>query len=367
MISVIVGFRNRETERVINFLNSFYSQSFKKYELIFCDYGSDIHSREEVERIAKSYDFVNYIYCDTRGQFWNRSHALNIGAKYAKFDNLLFADIDLIFSDQILSKLKVLDTEKYFYTFQCFYSNHRFDNYLFDDYLIQHSKINYVGLCFLSKNLWMLVGGYDEYFMYWGAEDDDFYRKLTMKGIENVLLDIQDYPIIHQWHEVQKMAEPTPWYLDMVYRLYSFVNFEKVSKEISFGNITTTNDRLLLPPFQDLFFIEIDLFPDKLYQFNVFMEVFFNLKPGTFAKFTYYFPIKFEISRKDKLVVRLNKLINWLNINYSIMKINKPSHIHSFKLWNEFIMLFIGRSRKSIRDYYLEINQDKAVLYFVKC
>lgn len=367
MISIIVGFRDRDPIRVINFLNSISRQSFSNLELIFCDYGSNKAVIQEIETLISKFHFVKYIYCDTRGQFWNRAHALNIGANFAKYDKLLFADIDLIFSDEVISKLSDLDTENIFYTFQCFYTNHKFDIYVFDSYLIQNSKINYVGLCFVSKSIWNLVGGYDEYFMYWGAEDDDFYSKLHLKGVENKLLDIKEYPIIHQWHDVQKMINPTPWYLDMVFKLYSLKNIETQHSRKSFGNLFTTSERLLLPPFQHLSFIEIDLFSDKLYQFNIFLNTFFDLNPGTFGKFTFNFPTNFNPTRKDLVVKFVNKIFRKVKFNYSINKIDKENKIHSFRLWNEFIMLFVGRSRDSLKDYYVEIDEYKAVLYFVKC
>ena len=88
--SIIVGFKNRDISRAKKSLDSFSSQSFTDFELIFIDYGSDELVSKEVQLLVQHYKFIKYYYSDTKGWFWNRAHAMNIGIKKAIGEIILF-------------------------------------------------------------------------------------------------------------------------------------------------------------------------------------------------------------------------------------------------------------------------------------
>ena len=152
MISIVVGFRNREIERVKRSLDSLAKQTYTDFEIIFVDYGSDTSIATEIEKLVTSYKFIKYVYSDTRGWFWNRAHALNTGVKIASGNVILFFDIDLILESNFLKNLSTISFENTFYTFTCFYLPERFAFY--NDLMNRgvHCEQNYVGLCAINKD-----------------------------------------------------------------------------------------------------------------------------------------------------------------------------------------------------------------------
>lgn len=88
MISVIVPFYNARNY-IERFLKAFHNQTSQNYELILVDDGSNDGSKELLDTLKNTYNFV-YVFQNNRGV----SEARNTGVQYAKYENILFADID---------------------------------------------------------------------------------------------------------------------------------------------------------------------------------------------------------------------------------------------------------------------------------
>ena len=127
-ISIIIGFRNRDIQRVKYALDSLAVQSLKDFELIFIDYGSDIPLAKQVEALFGEYDFVKYYYSDSRGRFWNRAHAVNTGFRFSAGEKIFISDIDIIYHPDFLKSIAAFNLENTFYTFSCYYLPEGFDN-----------------------------------------------------------------------------------------------------------------------------------------------------------------------------------------------------------------------------------------------
>ena len=54
MISIVVGYRNREIERVKRSLDSLLQQKYVDFEMIFIDYGSDHSISKDIEQLLKT-------------------------------------------------------------------------------------------------------------------------------------------------------------------------------------------------------------------------------------------------------------------------------------------------------------------------
>lgn len=205
-LSLIFGFKNRDGSRVRRCLDSLAEQEFDQFEVIFVDYGSEPECRKEIEPIVKSYGFTRYVYCETRGRPWNRAHALNIGIRLARSELVMTADIDLLFSEFSLKRMIDGYDGKVALHAGCYLLPEGFDNW---NELSSH-KSRYgkpckeaLGILLLPKCVFEEVGGFDEFYQFWGAEDEDLGSRLDMIGYERQFLNIDDYPLYHQWHPVQ--------------------------------------------------------------------------------------------------------------------------------------------------------------------
>ena len=101
-LSIVVTYRNRNVDRVRRFLQSLDRQTYRDFELIFVDYGSDEKYANVVAEMTNQYDWCRYIYNDTRGMLWNKSHAINSGVRQTSGEYFLSTDIDLVYTRDVL-------------------------------------------------------------------------------------------------------------------------------------------------------------------------------------------------------------------------------------------------------------------------
>ena len=119
--SIIIAFRDRELSRVENCLNSLVQQKYQDFEIIFVDQGSKILLSEQLNVLLNSYENTKYIFNNSRGYYWNKSNALNIGIKAAKGEFVIIADVDLIFPEYFLELILQKVTDFNFITFNSLY------------------------------------------------------------------------------------------------------------------------------------------------------------------------------------------------------------------------------------------------------
>lgn len=203
-LSLVFGFKDRDSLRVRRCLNSLATQDIEDFEVIFVDYGSEPDCRKEIEPIVRSYSFARYVYCEMRGRPWNRAHALNIGVRLAQAELVVTTDIDLIFSEFSLKKMVDGYDRKVALHATCYYLPSDFDRW---DNLFsrksEYGKPNRYSLgllMLLPKSVYLSLGGFDEFYQFWGAEDEDIENRLNKIGFETKFIDIDDFPLYHQWH-----------------------------------------------------------------------------------------------------------------------------------------------------------------------
>src|SRR3954467_4714663 len=104
-LTIVYIYRNRDLERVKRTLDSLKKQTVKDFSVIFIDYGSNDSFKQGVQKIVEEYSFCKYVYNDSRGMPWNRSHALNTGIRLTETDFVFTADIDMIFETHFVETL----------------------------------------------------------------------------------------------------------------------------------------------------------------------------------------------------------------------------------------------------------------------
>lgn len=206
LLTVVFGFKNRDIQRVKRCLNSLKSQTYNKFNVIFIDYGSDVSVSKEISMLVSSFDFCKYIYSDTRGWPWNRSKALNIGIRQSETKYVMTSDIDLIFDNYFVERMMEHVGENSAVHASCYYLPPNFKRW--NDL----SKLNTTFgapckdalglLLLLSKENYVKVGGFDEYYQFWGVEDRDLEHRLIKSGIKTKWLDLTKCILYHQWHPI---------------------------------------------------------------------------------------------------------------------------------------------------------------------
>lgn len=250
-ISIIIVYKNRDTERVQHALDSIADQTLKDLEVVFIDYGSDEIYRTAIQTLVESYSFAKYYYNDSRGMPWNRSHSINTGIRLASSDYVLLGDIDWVYSPGTLeAMLNAAEENVRVYSRNYLLpENIPFNNSLFANVpagLPVTNENGGGGAHLIHKMQLEKIRGFDEYYCFWGVEDRDLYSRLDQMGIKTFCLDIKKYPVFHQWHPEASGAKkgffPDRWWESM--NIHFQLNKKKLKRnDEGWGRLLTKEDR----------------------------------------------------------------------------------------------------------------------------
>lgn len=231
MITIIYPYRNRELSRIKKSLDSLVLQSNKDFCVVFVDYGSDFDLSSSVKKIVEEYKCVKYIRSFHNDQPWSRSKAINIGLRFAETEFVFIADIDIIFHPDLVATLHKLKDEQENVYFQVGYLDEKESKQSkeFKQYNISSKSIpEGQGLSLFSLKSLLTVGGFDEFFHFWGAEDEDVYARLKMAGYSSRFYN-DTILLLHQWHET-----------------FTSISKEKLTEELYFSEAFGLNKQKLM-------------------------------------------------------------------------------------------------------------------------
>jgi predicted glycosyltransferase involved in capsule biosynthesis len=256
-INVIVSYRNRDVKLAKNCFESFKKQVFKDFQVVLVDYGSSDEYRKKIEELANSYSFVKYVYSYDEGRVWNRSRAMNIGIRESDCEYLLFADIDIVYSSNYLEMLwnkRAVDKSILNYVHYLRKDFTRIDGIIEGTYQINQNDYESIAKVtgastFIKKSIIEEVGGYDEYYCFWGVEDRDLRNRLDKSGNKQEWLEVGESYLYHQWHEVVSVGKknflPDRWWDDM--NIYFEINSDKIKRNgENWGKKTNKEERKVL-------------------------------------------------------------------------------------------------------------------------
>ena len=217
--SVLVAFRDREVARVRRFLDGLSRQSWRDFELIFVDYGSTPALAAAVEPLVRGHGFARYLYNDTRGMPWNRSHALNSAARASRGEYLLCTDIDLVFSSPVLGELAAAAAPATLLHGGFYLLPRGFRRWeeLGAGGLrgFRRSPNQPLGaLQVVPREAFFRLQGFDEFYRIWGVEDHDFALRLERSGCARRQLELS--PVYHQWHPSAAVPSMPAGWLDVM-------------------------------------------------------------------------------------------------------------------------------------------------------
>lgn len=219
LLTVVLPIRNRSGVRLENCLRSFRWQeglSPNDVEILISDFGSAPEHRDAVQATAATFGArVQHTVVDG---LWNKSRALNIGLKHAKGRFILCTDVDMVMAPTffrvlmetqdklggrgfILCQSRDLgpETEGKSITLA------EYDSFL-QKTTMRPTHGN--GACQCAETNWFhSVGGYDQGYTYWGAEDEDMVRRAERAG--RILKWVtNETAMMHQWHPTTKYDKP---------------------------------------------------------------------------------------------------------------------------------------------------------------
>ena len=209
MITILYPYRDRELSRIKRSLDSLSEQSNKNFNVLFVDYGSEPELSKSVKELLSSYDFVKHIYSYHCNQPWSRAKAINIGLKQVETEYVFVSDIDMIFKRnfiEIVQQLKDPMVSVYFKVgFLSQLESKK--NQTFEDYEISFfSKPSAQGLSLFPVEALKKVRGFDEFFHFWGAEDEDVHHRLAQAGYQISFYE-EEILMLHRWHRTFRSLE----------------------------------------------------------------------------------------------------------------------------------------------------------------
>ncbi len=202
-ISIIFAFRNRGITRIKSSMDSLQIQKLQNFEVIFVDYGSKGETSVKLQNLLSNYDFAKYFYLNVGNLLWNKSKALNYGIVNSRFEYIFIADVDLIFHPETTSLFEKLKNTQSFYLFKLGYLGKEESKKLLNEYKFEDLKparfgiVN--GMILASRKALLGVYGMDEFFHFYGAEDEDLFARLENAGYKKKLNSHQYF--YHNWHK----------------------------------------------------------------------------------------------------------------------------------------------------------------------
>lgn len=201
-ITIVFAYRNRDVKRVELSLQSLSMQTDKNFKVCIIDYGSDEKYSKAVKNVVSKFSFSNYFYVGHSGLLWNKSKALNYGIKTAESDYIVTADVDVLFTPNFIEKVQLLKQADAFTLFKIGYLSQNVSQQQEQKLNLIHIKTTHIGDTFgiglYPKPVLERVGGLDEFFHFYGSEDEDLNARVELTGAK--LNRCHDVLLYHQWH-----------------------------------------------------------------------------------------------------------------------------------------------------------------------
>ena len=249
-ISFIYANRNRDSQRIKNSWDSLQAQNDKNFEVVFVDFGSDKKLAAELKALSKNYQFVKFFHLPVYGLLWNKSKALNYGISKAKGDYVFIADVDLLFQKNTTTYLQEVVDSKSFRLFSLGYLEKKHSFPADFNSLKPHRFGNVNGMILVSREALIAVDGLDEFFHFYGSEDEDLFLRLENLGLKRENSGKRYF--YHQWHRSfsaskEKNLTQNPRLSNAMrinQRHYNFHKEQKIIRPKNQDTISTALDKL---------------------------------------------------------------------------------------------------------------------------
>ena len=201
-LTIVIPNRNRDFKTVSRSLNSIALQAISTIEIVIIDYGSELIYQQKLQDYVDTLDGVSLILCPTQGQLWQKTRAINIVLKQCKTPYFMVADMDMIFHPDFAIKIRkhLKQQEVTYFKVGILTQEESALEKSFEDYNVKfYTNEEATGMTLFPTNVLKNIGGFDEFYHGWGAEDTDVHVRLLNSGIP-VHFYKEDTLLLHQWH-----------------------------------------------------------------------------------------------------------------------------------------------------------------------
>lgn len=218
LLSVIVPVRNRAGRRLENCLRSLRWQDLPEdeVEVIVSDFGSAPEMRAATAALAER--FGARVLFTPAEEVWNRSRALNIGIRAARGRYVLCTDADMIFAPTFLRTLVEAQREAEDGALVVCRCRDLPDDvpeqvWQRSDYPALLARAPFreklgTGACQMARReAFARLHGYDEQYVFWGMEDNDFRFRARRAGLAERWVH-ERTSMLHQWHPSDRGTRP---------------------------------------------------------------------------------------------------------------------------------------------------------------
>lgn len=375
--SIIVPYRNRELLRVKRCIDSLARQSCQDFEFCFVDFGSDSEFAKEMKSLCAKYDFVNYIYSETRGRFWNRSYALNTGIRHAQGEYIVTVDIDMIYSANFMEIITQKAQKNKLVHYQCYYLSQNFKSYetigsLNLDSLKLSNPEAAKGLFVVEKKILHSIQGFDQFYKIWGMEDMDMSMRLDYLGLEIEWLAPELSPVFHQWHPISHEEKRTPrdWQQLCLEHYYAKEKEDIRCQNPDWGKILLASERPILDAIKTQSKTTFSFQRPIESTYNSFFLAFNKLEKGEILSIEQSFDVitpSDSPSSLARLFGKFNKLIAKSSFSYRITDLaGHEREIIDFHTTRDFLFYFLHHNRNYFDDYYWDVQKPTIKLSILK-
>jgi len=195
MISVIIPYTKGDEIREKNLkqlLSNIKKQTYKDYELILVEMLFDKPSELNIENC--NHICLRYPQNDK----FNKSWAINVGVRNSKYNGLFVIDSDIMFGDDYFQKVVdfAKDNPKFFMGYSKIHYETGRDNPEKRVHVQSYLKAA-GGVWYADKDFFWSIGGMNETYFGYGAEDNDFWQRAnSVLGKVNGL----QYEVVHAYH-----------------------------------------------------------------------------------------------------------------------------------------------------------------------
>jgi glycosyltransferase involved in cell wall biosynthesis len=369
-LTIVYIYRNRDLERVKRTLDSLKKQTVKDFSVIFIDYGSNDSFKQGVQKIVEEYSFCKYVYNDSRGMPWNRSHALNTGIRLTETDFVFTADIDMIFETHFVETLMAEKEENAVTFFSVNYLPQNFSDWNNPKIKIYEESKNFaLGLALLPVKVLNKLRGYDEFYCFWGQEDNDMQHRLEKARVQTKFYN-SSVLMHHQWHPSSTLSEkelPAGW--RVLQKDYFLSKSESIIRNEGkeWGKLLTEKDRPSLklldapPSTFEIFGGSRSFF---MYELN---KQFNKLPVGTSLSFEFndINSMIHQDSRLGKTIAFLQSLLDKLKIPVEVVSKYRNLYTSEYEV-RDVAMVFILALSDQISDYCFSLEYKKFKLVVFK-
>ncbi|HEX5001888.1 MAG TPA: glycosyltransferase [Bacteroidia bacterium] len=368
-ITFIYCFRDRELDRVRLSLESLSLQTDMLFKVIFVDYGSEMNLAVKVQKLVESYPFASYLYNNTRGMMWNRSHALNSAIRMADSSYVFTADIDMIFKPGFVKQINEFKRtgDAYFFSAIMLPPNTLPGNENLEK-KYERTTDNALGWGLIPREKLLEINSYDEVYCIWGKEDNDIGHRLRLAGVKvNYISDIWMFHYYHPPVPNQREVLPEDWFMFLKNYFDDSSHDLKRNEIIEWGKILKAEDRPALELIEHPVTAFIPVNGRCRYFRYVMEQKFSELNTGEVLKLIFVDKISetYKRSKLYRLALIMNKFLKLLHFPYQLATIYESGFEDIYFARNE-LMYFLVTRKTELKDFAYELSGKTMKVILIK-